>query len=282
MNIDKKILQKIKLVVFDLDGTLLTDKNTILDETKELVTELKKFDVKFSFASGRLHSALTKHAETLDIQSPIISLDGSMIKENISGKIIFESYIKPRYIKKAIKLAEENLLNIALCHADAIFYTDQSSAIPSLTDKFGARFEEIDSYDLYFDNTLEVFMTGEYKEVIKKVRDKFLFPYSFGLMATNYKSHSYDVYNLEIRKQGSSKGTGLKRLAKYLGVGISETAVMGDWYNDRSLFETNALKIAVANAVPEIVNMADHTTTKDNNEGASAEFLELLLEAKKN
>jgi len=62
---------------------------------------------------------------------------------------------------------------------------------------------------------------------------------------------------------------------------INETAVLGDWYNDRELFETKAIKIAVANAVPEIKRMADYITRRTNNEGGVAEFLEMVLIARK-
>jgi hydroxymethylpyrimidine pyrophosphatase-like HAD family hydrolase len=47
------------------------------------------------------------------------------------------------------------------------------------------------------------------------------------------------------------------------------------------MFRTKALKIAVGNAVDEIKNMADHITNKTNNEDAAAEFLEMVLAAKK-
>lgn len=276
---DKNVLRKIKLVVFDLDGTLLNNSNEIGRDTVELVKKLRKKDVEFSIATGRLYSAMSNHAETLDIKSPLITLDGCMIK-TITNEIIFESYIKPKYIRKAIDLAEHNSMNIVLCHADAIYYTDINSAVPSITDKFGALFKEVDSYENYMDNTLEILITGDVKNNIKDVKEKFSFPYCLGLNSVYYKSHSHDIYNLEIRKKGSSKGKGLKRLTKYLGIKESETAVMGDWYNDRTLFETSALKVAVKNAVPELKRMADYITNRDNNEDAAAEFLEMILQAK--
>ena len=62
---------------------------------------------------------------------------------------------------------------------------------------------------------------------------------------------------------------------------MHNTAVLGDWYNDKSLFDTDALKIAVANAVPEIKKMADIVTKRNNNEEGVAEFLKILLQAKK-
>lgn len=56
---------------------------------------------------------------------------------------------------------------------------------------------------------------------------------------------------------------------------------MGDWYNDISMFETDALKVAVANAVPEIKRLADFITKNTNDNDAAADFLELVLKSKK-
>ena len=82
-------------------------------------------------------------------------------------------------------------------------------------------------------------------------------------------------------QKGNNKGLGFKRLAKYLGIKIKHSAVMGDWYNDISLFSNNALKVAVANAIPELKRMADFITKNTNDEEAAADFLELVLKAKK-
>lgn len=73
----------------------------------------------------------------------------------------------------------------------------------------------------------------------------------------------------------------LLKLLKYLNINIKNSAVIGDWYNDRSLFRTKALKIAMANAVSEIKEMSDHITERTNDEDGTAEFLELVLKAKK-
>ncbi len=280
--LDKDRLKKIKLIVFDLDGTLVNKYDEIGKETIDLVKELKELGVRFSFASGRLHSAVTYHAKTLNLTSPLISLDGALIKNYPDGKTIHESYVKEKYVLKNLELVDKFMLKIALCHGEAIYYTENNSLIPQLIEKFGAKFQKVDSYERYLRQTLEIIITGENKKAVKHILDQTKFPYSFGLATSFYKSHDHDqVYYLEIRNRGNSKGTGLKRLTKHLKIKIKDTAVVGDWYNDRSLFESDSLKIAVANAVDEIKAMADYITKRNNNEDATAEFLNMVLEAKK-
>ncbi|MBU1097264.1 MAG: HAD family hydrolase [Bacteroidetes bacterium] len=280
--LDKSKLKKLKLIVFDLDGTLLSDNNQIGKESVQLIKELGVMGVKFSFATGRIHSAITEHADTLNLHTPLISLDGSLIKTHPEAKIIFESYVPARYIKKAIKYADELLLKIALCHPEAIYYTETNSSIPSLLDKFGAKYIHVNSYENLVNRTLEVVVAGDMKKAVRLFHSRMMFPYSFGLNTSYYKSHSRgDLYYVEARKAGTNKGTGLKRLAKYLKININETAVMGDWYNDRHLFSTGALAVAVQNAVSEIKYHSSFITKRTNNEDAAAEFLEMVYKAKK-
>ena len=274
-------LKNLKIIVFDLDGTLLANDATIGIETKKLVKKLKEFDVKFSFASGRLHSALINYAKELDIKTPLISLDGCLIKSFSEGEILFESFVKDNYVLKAIHYSEKFLVNLALCHADAIYYTEQNSVIPQLIEKFGAKYEQVENYEKYMGKTLELIFAGDNSNAVKYIRDRMSFPYSFGLNHSFFKSNTKEgIYYLEIRKKGSSKSKGLLRLLKSLKIKTEEAAVLGDWYNDVSLFQTKALKVALSNAVPEIKRLADILIEKNNNDDGTAEFLEMVLKSK--
>lgn len=281
MNTDD-LLKKLKLIVFDLDGTLLNDEGDIGRESMRLIKELGQTGVQFTFATGRLHSALVEYAEELNIRTPLISLDGALIKSYPDGKIIHQTFIKAHHIKKIITYSEQYLIKMAMCHADAIYYTEHNETIPDLIDKFGAKFLEIDSYDNIINGTLEIVMVSEYKEKLKFINKRLNFPYSIGLSTSYAKSHSNEnLYYLEVRRSGSTKGSGLKRLIRHLGINIKHTAVIGDWYNDLSLFQTDAVKVALSNAVPDIRGLANIVTAKSNNEDGVSEFLEMVLRAKR-
>jgi len=278
---DLEKLKKIELVVFDVDGTLVNDEGEIGDRTRQLIISLKKCGVLFSFASGRLHSALLPLAEDLKIYSPLISLDGSAIKSVSSKYFVYRSFLKQSQVKRAIEFSEKYLLNIALCHTEAIYYTEQNSVIPKLMDKFGAVYEEVNSYDDLMTKTLEIVFAGDNRRAVEFVRDKLSFPLTFGTSVSFFRSQTHEgIYYLEVRRSGSSKGKAMQRLIKFLKIKESRTAVLGDWYNDLSLFKSKGLKIALSNAIPELKKDADYVLTKSNNEEGVSEFLEALLKAK--
>lgn len=278
---DLEKLKKIELVIFDVDGTLVNDDGEVGENTKDLIMKLKKLGVLFSFASGRLHSALIPLAEELKIYSPLISLDGSVIK-SVSGKIfVYRSFLKKSQVKKAIEYSEKYQINIALCHTEAIYYTKQNSVIPKLLDKFGAVYEEVNSYDDFTDKTLEIVFASDTRRTIEFVRDKLSFPFTIGTSVSFFKSQTHEgIYYLEVRRSGSSKGKAMQRLLKYLKIKENRTAVLGDWYNDLSMFKTKAMKIALKNAIPELKKAADYVLDKTNNEEGVTEFLEAILKAK--
>ena len=275
-------LKNIKLLVADIDGTLLNDNGELGQESKKLIKELMNEGVAFCLATGRLHSAVTELAKELLLNGYIISLDGAVIKEYKNDKTIFESFIKTRHVKKAISISNELLINIVLCHASSIYYTEYNSVIPSLLSNYGALYQQVDSYEKYVSGTLEIVCSSDVKYSIKQMERSFTFPYSIGCSTSYFRSKKNEnIFYLEIRKAGCSKGKALEKLLKHISIKPEQTAVIGDWYNDISMFETDTIKVALANSIPELIRRADHVTKGTNNEQGAAEFFEMLLIAKK-
>lgn len=280
--IDITSLKNLKLIVSDIDGTLLNDNGEIGSESKKLIRELMKENVIISLATGRLHSATIEIAKQLSLNGYIISLDGALIKSYISDKRIFESFLKKRHLQKAIKLSEELLINIALCHGDTIYYTENNSILPSLLSKYGAIYTKVGSYSDYIADTLEIVCSSDIKNSIKRMEDKFRFPNTIGCSTSYFRSKKNEnIFYLEIRKAGCSKGKAFRRLLRHLSLKHQQAAVLGDWYNDLPMFQTNGIKAAVANAIPELISAADFITTRSNNDDGTAEFFEMVLKSKR-
>jgi Cof subfamily protein (haloacid dehalogenase superfamily) len=278
---DKSSLKKIKLVVFDLDGTLLDNEGVISSRTVSLIKKLESKGILFTIASGRIHSALADYAKSLNINIPIISLDGCCISNPVTDEIIFESFIPVRYVDKALDYADKFLLNVALCRTEAIYFTESNSVMKDMINKFGAKFEEIEDYNSIKDKTLEIVFASDYRDNIKYVYDRLRFPYTIGLNVSYYKSHKQEgIYYLEVRKRGANKGKALRKLLNNISIKKKDVAVIGDWFNDISLFENGALKVTLENGIYELKSMADIVINKSNNEEGVAEFLDMLLKVK--
>jgi hypothetical protein len=205
-----------------------------------------------------------------------------MIRSFVDDKTIFESFLKNRHVKKAIELSERLLVNVVLCHGDSIYYTEYNSIIPSLLSRYSAFYIKVNSYDEYIPGTLEIVCSSDVKNSIKQMEEKFNFPSTFGCNTSYFRSKKNEnIFYLEIRKAGCSKGKAFRRLLSHLSYNPYQAAVIGDWYNDITMFNTKAVKVAIANAVPELLNAADIITIKSNIDDGTAEFFEMVLKSKR-
>lgn len=272
-------LKRIKLVVSDVDGTLTTNDNEVGEITKELVKKLKKKGILMTFATQRIHSSITDFAKELEIEIPMISVNGALIQD-VKGNALYKAVINPKYVNKALNFAENYFVRIALVHIDEIVYTESNSVLRDFMYRIGTNYVLVDSYKEYVNDVLEIIMMGNEKSLIKHIQKKLNYPFRFFVNAKYYRSSTrLGIYNLEIKKSGSSKLTGIKKLAKHLKCKKHEIAVIGDWYNDRELFEYGGLNVALQNAVAELKNSAHYITEKTNNEDGVGEFLQLLYDS---
>ncbi|MFA5404402.1 MAG: Cof-type HAD-IIB family hydrolase [Ignavibacteria bacterium] len=273
-------MKRIKVVVSDVDGTLTTNENQIGEKTKDLVKKLHSKGILITFATQRIHSSIVDFARELEIKIPMITINGALIQD-LQGKAIFKAVINPKYVKKALDFCDNFFVRIALVHNDEIVYTESNSVLKDFMYRIGTNYRLVDSYKNYINDVLEIIMMGNEKSIIKHIQKKMNFPFKFYVNAKYYRSSTrLGIYNLEIKKTGTSKLTAIKKLAKHLKYSNHEIVVIGDWYNDRELFEFGGLNVALQNAVAELKNKAHYITEKTNNEDGVGEFLQLLYDSK--
>lgn len=268
----------LQMIILDMDGTLLNKKGLVSDNIISLIHTLKKIGVFITLASARVHSSMVKFAELLDIDIPLISLDGALIKNRKGDVVIHQAIIKPSVVCKTIKLAEQYLVQIGLCHQDEIFYNEESSSLPMILEKAGAKYTEVKSFDNHIKNTLEIVCTGDNKKSLELISRKLKFPFSFGNSVNIFRSRLYpDIHYLECKKSGSSKANALYKLIRFLKVKERNTLVAGDWYNDIPMFNTKAIKVALKNSIPGLKSRADIILKRTNDEDGLQEIFEKII-----
>ena len=89
-------------------------------------------------------------------------------------------------------------------------------------------------------------------------------------------SGTLDCYFMEIFKASCSKGDGLRWVADYCGVEMSETVAIGDNFNDVEMLQAAGLGVAMGNAEPEIVKYADVVTLTNDEDGVAAVLEQII------
>lgn len=274
-------LKDIKLIITDLDGTLLNKKGKVTDNIKEALKILSKKGVKTTLASGRLYNSMLTIAESLNIDLPLISLDGALIKNRNGSFTLYMASLRPNFVRKAVNLAEQNLVQIGLCSQDEIYYTEESSTLPMILDKNGSNYKKVEIKDEYLENILEIIMASDNKKNLEKIARKLSFPYSFFTSVNIYRSLTYsNIFYLECKKSTSSKSNAFYKLLKYLKIKEKNTLVAGDWYNDIPIFETKAIKVALKNSILKLKQKADIIVNKTNDEEGLLEVFEKIISLK--
>ena len=266
-------LKDIKLIVIDIDGTLVDQHGEVGKKTLQLAKELKKHDIFCTLSSARSFHFSSHIADDLDIDIPFVTLDGALIKSR-KGEAVYRGTIKDSFVHKAIALAEDNYGKITMCDEHNLFVTPNNSIVKEYT-KLSAPIKEISDFTGVKD-ILEILIYCEDKASMKNIKHSFGFFEKRGVSLSVTKSPRNDYYLLTIKKKESNKLESVKKLVKHLGFSKKNVAVIGDWHNDMPLFDFGAYNIAVQNAIPELKRKADFVTNSTNNEDAVGEVLELV------
>lgn len=270
-------LKNIKLIVVDIDGTLVDINGKVGEKTHELSQELKKLGIYCTLSSARSFHYSSHIADELKVEIPFVTLDGALIIDK-NREIIYQGIMKDQLVQKCIMLAEGNYGKITMCDFESQFVTPSHSVIKEYT-RLNAPIKEVADYSS-LNGILEVLIYCEDKSSLRFIREKLKFPRTLGASLNVTKSPSNEYYLLTVKKKGSDKLKSIKRLVKHLKLRRDNVAVIGDWHNDIPLFDYGAFNIAVQNAIPELKRKADYVTNSTNNEDAVGEVLEMVYNYK--
>lgn len=96
-----------KLIVTDMDGTLLGSDHEVTEENKKVLKEALDKGINVTVATGRMYSSAKSHISFLDSTTPIIACNGALIKDSITNEIIYSNHIDKEKSLKILKVLEE-------------------------------------------------------------------------------------------------------------------------------------------------------------------------------
>ena len=128
-----------KMVVLDLDDTLLNKEHKLTENTVDTISYLKNKGIKVTIATGRMYVSALPFAEKLKIELPIISYNGAYVCDPINDKVIFHKSIPEKIVKEIILEAEKANLHLNLYYKDNFFVEERNEGVEIYEDIAGVK-----------------------------------------------------------------------------------------------------------------------------------------------
>lgn len=259
-----------RLIVSDLDGTLLRDDHTLSEYTKDVIHKVSEQNIDFMLATGRIFGGARHFAKELKLNTPILACNGALIKE-AEGKLIFGRPIEPEALMQVFQILTDRKLYFHF-YGEESFYTKKFSNGLARFYDFNKKLPEderfpmleVEPMDFSGQDTIYKVLVqcAPEKEVRKELQQQLL-----EVPGVSVTSSWYDT--LDICAEGVSKASAIERYAKGKRINPSEIICLGDNYNDMEMIRYAGLGIAVENGVEELKEIADYITDRNNEDGVA-------------
>lgn len=272
---------KIKMIGFDLDGTLLTDQNELGEYTVQILKRAVEEGIVILPITGRPLCGLPEEVTGLTGLRYAITANGARILDLKNAAVLKEQLVSVETAEKILDILG-NYDSLREIYYDGTGYAEREKLeqidhffeegpmaeyvrstrqpVENLMDKFRKESREVDKVQGVFADL------GEREAALDEIRKL------EGVTITGALHN-----NIEVNAAGVDKGNALLWLAQYLGIAPEETMAFGDGNNDITLLEKAGTGVAMKNGIEEVKHAADRITEKTNDEEGAAKFIETYV-----
>lgn len=268
---------KYKLLVLDVDGTLLNDEREISKRTLAALLKVQQMGVRIVLASGRPTYGLMPLAKTLELGNYggfVLSYNGCQIIKAQNGEILFERRINPEMLPYLEKKARKNGFAIFTYHDDTLI-TDSPDN------------EYIKNEALL--NNLKIIKEDEFSTAIDFAPCKCMLVSDkekalIGLeqhwekrLAGTLDAFRSEPYFLEVVPCGVNKANTLGALLEHLGVTREEVIAVGNGVCDVTMLQLAGMGVAMGHSQDSVKVCADYVTASNEEDGVALAVEKLIL-----
>lgn len=269
----------VKLVVFDLDGTLLTSKSKISHQSKQAIDTLKKKGIKIAIASGRIFSMLKNFYETLELKDFVISSNGAAIDDLSSDRPIQQLFADTKDAKNVVEFCLKNRIECNILKRDACYFQPYSERIAKFN-LYNAHAKEEQSEEIkiiLYDESIDDY--GHIEKLLIYETDPLKTEKVMDFVESNTEliHMTSGIGYTDISSRGVSKGEAVIKIAEYMNISLEQVCVFGDYDNDISMLDVAGIAVVMANGTKNTLKHADFITLSNDDEGIAYAIKELLI-----
>lgn len=262
-----------KLIALDCDGTLLTSKKEITENSLSVIKQLTESGVKIVLASARPYYRLKKYLNKMGLVSQhnyTIAFNGGLVISNYQDEIIYSKGFDNASVSDILSLAHELSTNVFLYTKNSIIsnindevYKKRNPDVNYVVDDiFHMSFHDNEIFKIAYVNKPE-----RTKELREKLPNELFQKYEISSSVPQF---------IEFVSRGVTKFNALKIIGETCGIKPDEMIAFGDEDNDIPMLKLAGYGIAMGNASENVKKCADMITENNDNEGVAIALSKLF------
>ena len=253
---------QIRLLIADVDGTLVTQDKVLTRRAIRAVHALHEAGIAFAVTSGRPPRGMTMLIEPLALTVPIAGFNGGMFVA--PDMTIIEQHVLPAGVAaRVVATIKAHGLTVWV-YRDKDWFVEENDAPHVAREQWTVNFPPtvVPGFERLLDNVVKIVGVSDDLDAVARCESDT--QRAFGRQVSAARSQPY---YLDVTHPSANKGAVVAWLSSHLHIPADRIATIGDQPNDVLMFARSGLSIAVANASQEVQQDATHVTTSNEEEG---------------
>lgn len=273
----------IKVIVCDLDGTLLNSQKLVSPANLRAVNAVRERGIFVTICTGRVPEMMEAYIGMLGIQGPVVTANGAVIIDTRDNSIPYQECSDNKECAQLLEFCVRRSFDHIAASIEGCYYSRNSNRIKRFEQYNSIAQKEnlkqiplipFDDYDVIKNlHIYKLLIAGLSNEEQQEVET-----FVKTLPRLGYTSSEQGL--MDVGAFNVNKGNGVRNLAKVMGISVEEVCVFGDYKNDIPMFEAAGLSAAMGNADESVKARASFITKTNDEDGVAAAIEKYFLRGK--
>ncbi len=255
--------QPIKMVIADVDGTLVTQEKVVTKRAAEAVLRLNEAGIQFSITSGRPPRGMAMLIDPLKLTQPLAAFNGGVLILPDLKTVVDQKFLPAGVPEKVIEAIGNHGLDVWV-YTDTEWFVRDSNAPHVAREQWTVKFPPtvVKTFAGLLGRVAKIVgISDDLERVAKCEKDV----QQAG--GTHISAARSQPYYLDVTHPQANKGEVVLSISRLLNIPPAQIATIGDMPNDVLMFKKSGVSIAMGNASPEVQASATYVTTSNEEEG---------------
>ena len=262
----------LRLVISDVDGTIVTGDKSVAPTTVDAAARLQSAGAALSIVSARPPRGMQYVHDALHLTGLLAGFNGGLLLAP-DGSTVAEHFVPEPDARTALALFAARGVQTWL-YSGPDWFVRATDAPHVAHEQHTIRYAPtiIDSFEPHLARVSKMVGVSDDAPFLAAVETDLQ-----ALVADRASAHRSQTYYLDLTAQKANKGAAVRAIAAAMDVALEDVAVIGDNYNDLSMFDVAGFSVAMGNAPDPVKARAGASVARSNDDGGWAEAVDTLL-----